>query len=133
VLEKIWLTASMSIVLVSEGTREANRNKIAAHGLSPVLLQRSQEISELYQAWGTPSAVMVRPDGAIGSRVAQGADAIRKLVAWAGSSPGTHVDGGKMNGNGAAAVPTLSYAFRATAGNLAQLLHCLMESVARKT
>jgi peroxiredoxin len=46
-----------------------------------VLLQKDREVAQAYQAHGTPSAVVVRQDGAIGSSLAQGADAIRVLIA----------------------------------------------------
>jgi peroxiredoxin len=54
--------------------------KIAQQGLSRVLLQQKREVAEIYQAWGTPAAVVIRPDGSIGSPPAQGADAIRTVV-----------------------------------------------------
>ena len=49
--------------------------------MTHVLLQKDREVAQAYQAHGTPSAVVVRQDGAIGSSLAQGADAIRVLVA----------------------------------------------------
>jgi len=58
-----------------------NRAKSGAHGVTQVLLQHKREVAETYQAWGTPAAVLVRADGALCSPVAQGADAIRALVA----------------------------------------------------
>jgi peroxiredoxin len=73
--------ATLSIALVSEGTAADNRTKTAKQGVSPVLLQRKREVAEIYQSWGTPGAVVIRPDGTIGSPSAQGADAIRALVA----------------------------------------------------
>jgi thiol-disulfide isomerase/thioredoxin len=54
---------------------------VAEHGLTHVLLQRLREVAEAYQAAGTPSAVIVQPDGTVGSPLAAGADAIRALVA----------------------------------------------------
>ncbi len=48
-------------------------------------IQQESEIATAYQAWGTPSAVLVNADGRIGSSVAQGADAIRTL--WARVNP----------------------------------------------
>jgi peroxiredoxin len=74
---------SHSIVIVSNGDKKDNKKKIAAHGLKTILLQRDQELSNAYQAWGTPAALLIEADGSIGSRVAQGADRIRTLVAWA--------------------------------------------------
>ncbi len=74
-------SAKLTIALVSEGTAADNHAKIVEQGLSRVLLQRKREVAEIYQAWGTPSAVVIRADGAIGSPLAQGADAIRAVVA----------------------------------------------------
>jgi hypothetical protein len=42
---------------------------------------------QAYHADGTPSAVVVRPDGTIGSPLAQGAAAIRALVARTAGGP----------------------------------------------
>jgi peroxiredoxin len=77
------LSASLRVALVSEGTAEHNRAKNAVHEVGQVLLQQQREVAEAYQAWGTPAAVVIGPDGAIGSPVVQGADAIRALVAQA--------------------------------------------------
>jgi thiol-disulfide isomerase/thioredoxin len=71
----------MSIALLSRGAVEANRAKATEHGLSHVLLQKDREVAQAYQANGTPSAVIVRPDGTIGSPVSAGAEAIKTLVA----------------------------------------------------
>ena len=70
----------MQVALLSRGTVEANRAKVTEPGVTQVLLQKDREVAEAYQAYGTPSAVLVRQDGTIGSPVAQGADAIRALV-----------------------------------------------------
>jgi peroxiredoxin len=55
----------------------------AADGLGWALLQDEREVSDEYEAHGTPTAVVVGPDGRIASRVVGGADAIRELVAYA--------------------------------------------------
>lgn len=44
------------------------------------LLQVRGELAQAYDCWGTPCAVLVNPDGRIGSAAAQGAAAIRALV-----------------------------------------------------
>jgi peroxiredoxin len=72
--------ANVVVALISRGTAEANRSKATEQKLTHVLLQRDREIAEAYQASGTPSAVLVRRDGTIGSPVAAGADAIRALI-----------------------------------------------------
>jgi len=68
------------VALISRGTVEANRPKVSEYGLRHVLLQTDREVAQAYQASGTPSAVVVRRDGTIGSPLAQGADAIRALL-----------------------------------------------------
>jgi peroxiredoxin/uncharacterized membrane protein YphA (DoxX/SURF4 family) len=72
--------AKLQVALISRGTVEANRAKVTEPGVTNVLLQKDREIAEAYKAYGTPSAVLVRQDGTIGSPVAQGADAIRALI-----------------------------------------------------
>jgi thiol-disulfide isomerase/thioredoxin len=78
-----WARAHADVAaatLVSRGTAEANRAKAAEHGLAPVLLQRDYEVATTYRALMTPSAVLVRPDGTVGSDVHAGADQIRALL-----------------------------------------------------
>jgi peroxiredoxin/uncharacterized membrane protein YphA (DoxX/SURF4 family) len=72
----------LTMPVVTDGTVEENRKKLDQHGLNTTLvLQRGTQISKQYHAYGTPSAVLVRVDGTIGSPVAGGADAIRRLLA----------------------------------------------------
>jgi methylamine dehydrogenase accessory protein MauD len=95
---------TVTLALVSQGTAETNRAEVTEHGLTHVLLQRDYEVLQAYQAGGTPSAVLVRPDGAIGSPVATGADAIRALVARAARLPiPLPMAAGSGSRNGAAA------------------------------
>ena len=77
----------LTVTLISRGTPEENRTKSAEHGLTSVLLQGDWEVSEAYQVAGTPSAVIVEPDGKVGSPVAAGPEAIRSLVARTGGEP----------------------------------------------
>jgi thiol-disulfide isomerase/thioredoxin len=76
-----------TIVLVSRGDLGENRAKAEEHGLRNVLLQEDWGVSEAYKGGGTPSAVLVRPDGTIGSPVAGGAEAIRTLVTQVVEAP----------------------------------------------
>jgi thiol-disulfide isomerase/thioredoxin len=71
----------LSVAVISEGNLADNRSKAKELGL--VLLQMKREVAEAYQAWGTPAAVLIRPDRTIGSAVAQGAEGIRTLFAYA--------------------------------------------------
>lgn len=79
------------IALISRGTARANHQGASKHGLIHVLLQHDREVAEAYQVAGTPGAVLVRPDGTIGSPVAQGAEAIGALIASAVSRPGRYL------------------------------------------
>ena len=73
--------ARLTLALLSSGTSEANSAKASEHGISHVLLQQGREVGEVYRTPEMPNAVFVRPDGTIGSPPAQGAEAIRGLVA----------------------------------------------------
>ena len=83
-------SGKVTLALISRGSAEANRSKTTEHGITQVLLQHDREVTTAYQATGTPSAVLIRPDGTIGSSLAQGADAIRALVAGAIGLPVLH-------------------------------------------
>lgn len=87
-----------SLAVISRGSMEANRSKASEHGIRTLLLQRDREVATAYQVISTPSAVLVRPDGTIGSRVVAGPDAIRWMVdAIVGASPSAPM----RNGHGA--------------------------------
>jgi peroxiredoxin/uncharacterized membrane protein YphA (DoxX/SURF4 family) len=75
--------ATLTVASISRGPPEESRPKSVEHGLTNVLLQRDYEVADAYKAHGTPAAVLVRPDGTIGSPVALGADAIREFVSKA--------------------------------------------------
>jgi thiol-disulfide isomerase/thioredoxin len=87
----------LTIAVISRGDLEANRSKAGQHGVRNVLLQKNREVAESYETRGTPSAVLVRPNGTIGSSVAAGAEAIRGLVATATTAPAVKVP--MANGN----------------------------------
>ncbi|MGB0065109.1 MAG: MauE/DoxX family redox-associated membrane protein [Terracidiphilus sp.] len=70
----------LTIVVVTDGSAAANRAKFEPLGIEHVLIQERREIAEQYQAWGTPAAVLVSPEGTMASYVAQGGDAIRALI-----------------------------------------------------
>lgn len=70
----------LTFALVTRGDVVGNRAKSDEHGIRHVLLQENREVAQAYQASATPSAVLVRPDGAIGSPLVMGAEAIRSLV-----------------------------------------------------
>jgi peroxiredoxin len=73
----------LTLALISRGEVEENKTKAQEHGLSNVLLQKDWEVSESYEVSGTPSAVLVSPDGKVASPVAAGAEGIRNLLSYA--------------------------------------------------
>ncbi len=106
---------TLAIAAITRGTPEANRPKTAEHGLTHVLLQQDREVAAAYQADATPSAVVVRRDGTIGSPVMAGVDAIRSLIARTMGEPAptavvtpTHVPTAHAHAaNGTAAAPVV--------------------------
>jgi len=91
----------LTIVLISRGLPESNRAKSLEHGIMQVLLQKDYEVAEAYKCFGTPGAVLGRPDGQIASVLSQGADPIRALVASALGLPAllNVPSGNALNGN----------------------------------
>ncbi|MBA2277971.1 MAG: redoxin domain-containing protein [Chloroflexia bacterium] len=79
--------ARLKVALISRGSSQANRAKSVEHGVAPVLLQQDREVAKSFLAVGTPSAVVVRQDGTIGSPLAGGSEAIRQLVARTVAAP----------------------------------------------
>jgi peroxiredoxin/uncharacterized membrane protein YphA (DoxX/SURF4 family) len=73
----------LTISLISLGDPGENRTKASEHGLTNVLLQKEREVAEAYRVSGTPSALLVRPEGTIASPVAGGEESIRDLLAYA--------------------------------------------------
>ena len=73
----------LTVLFASDGTFEEVRAEAEELGLDQVLLDENRELYLAYQANGTPSAVLVAPDGTIASWVASGRDWIEQLVAQA--------------------------------------------------
>jgi peroxiredoxin/uncharacterized membrane protein YphA (DoxX/SURF4 family) len=73
----------LTLALISRGEVEENKTKASEHGLKNVLLQKDWEVSESYEVRGTPSAVLIAPDGKVASPVAGGAEGIRGLLSYA--------------------------------------------------
>jgi methylamine dehydrogenase accessory protein MauD len=72
---------TLTVALVSRGDLDDNTAKASEHALTNVLVQDDWEVSDAYEVDGTPSAVLVRPDGTIGSPVRGGEYEIAELVA----------------------------------------------------
>jgi len=76
----------LKISLLSLLSAEENRDWVAKHGVHNILLQDDWEVAEAYRVQGTPSAVVVSPEGTIDSPLGEGADGIGALVAQAGEA-----------------------------------------------
>lgn len=70
----------LTVAIISRGSVADNRAKVSGLGLTTVLLQKDFEVADSFGVTGTPSAVIVRADGTIGSEVRPGPDPIRALV-----------------------------------------------------
>lgn len=80
-LEKLHRRAEVNVLMISRGDAEANRQKVAEHGLTfPVALQRHWEISRAYGIFATPVGYLIDEEGTLATRVAIGADAILNLT-----------------------------------------------------
>ena len=70
----------LSVALVGRGEPEENAISASEHGLTNVLLQEDWEVADAYGVDGTPSAVLVQPDGTIASPVLEGADEVGEFL-----------------------------------------------------
>ena len=71
----------LAVVFASDGPREEVLAEAEEHDLEHVVLDESRYLYDAFKANGTPSAVLIRQDGTIGSWVASGRDWIEHLVA----------------------------------------------------
>jgi peroxiredoxin len=77
----------LPVLMVSRGDAEANRVKVAEHGLTlPVVLQRQWEISREYGTFATPVAYLIDAAGVIAADVAMGVEPILALMSGAAAS-----------------------------------------------
>jgi thiol-disulfide isomerase/thioredoxin len=104
-------SGDLKVVPISRGTPSANRREMQRTPLRDVGLQKDGEVATAFEIKGTPSAVLIAPDGRIASPIAAGPDAIRELVARApriaemrASSASTAAG---TNGNGEHAIVTV--------------------------
>ena len=70
----------LTVALVSRGESEENAMSASEHDLTNVLLQEDWEISDAYGVDGTPSAVLVKPDGTIASPLLEGANEVGEFL-----------------------------------------------------
>jgi thiol-disulfide isomerase/thioredoxin len=94
----------LTVAMATEGDLVVAAAEAQAHGLERVLADDDLKLYGLFEASGTPSAVMIGPDATIASFVATGADAIEALVADALADAPEHEQQGLPLG---APAPTL--------------------------
>ena len=61
------LADRLTVAVISQGTAAENRPAAEEHGIANLLLQEDLEVMSAYRVRATPSALVVTPDGAIGS------------------------------------------------------------------
>jgi thiol-disulfide isomerase/thioredoxin len=73
----------LTLAVLTRGTTDDNRAKIAEHGIANVCLDDRLAVYKAYAANGTPGAVLIDIDGRIASPIAAGPTPIAELVAAA--------------------------------------------------
>ena len=86
-------TDAPAFALVSDGNEEAIRTEAELHDLDRVLIDEELAVYGDYEANGTPSAVLVSPNGRIASWVASGPGHIARLVGHAVAAPTDEEEG----------------------------------------
>lgn len=70
----------LSVIFVSDGSADEVRAEAEEHELETVVVDEGNRLYEAFQANGTPSAVLIAPDGTIGSWVTPGSERIEQLA-----------------------------------------------------
>lgn len=73
--------AALTVTVIARGGWGANLDRSTEHAITNYLMQNDSEVSSTYLVSGTPSAVLVAPNGEIASRLAEGITAVRDLAA----------------------------------------------------
>ena len=74
------LSEKVEFVFISSGTAQANAEKFGDGRPKQILLQEDKEVSALFHAKWTPTAVFVNADGIMASHLAVGDEGLRDLV-----------------------------------------------------
>lgn len=74
------LNDKVNFVFISSGKAEENSDKFTGVNPKQILLQNDREVSMLFGALWTPTALLINADGTIASHTAAGDAAIRELV-----------------------------------------------------
>ncbi|MFN0156199.1 MAG: MauE/DoxX family redox-associated membrane protein [Gaiella sp.] len=70
----------LTVAVASGGEPDAIRGQEAEHGLAAMMVDSDLALAEAYLTAGTPSAVLIAPDGTVASYIAAGAEEIEALV-----------------------------------------------------
>ena len=70
----------LTLIMITQGTVEENRAKIAGYGVTHLLLQENKEVADSFKVRGTPSGVAIRYDGGTYGKLAEGEDDINALL-----------------------------------------------------
>ena len=81
----------LTVAVASDGSPEAVSAEAHRFGLDHVLVDTGAQLYRAFEASGTPSAVLVAPDGAVASRIVSGSDAIEAMVADVLDAPGVPI------------------------------------------
>jgi thioredoxin-related protein len=81
----------LTIALLSHGRLTDNEAKAIEYGISNLIVEKDHDVAGKYQALGTPTAVLIRKDGTIGSPALGGADRIRELIRYKGWTEAGHL------------------------------------------
>lgn len=74
------LDLELTVVLISRGSVERNREEADRLGLDRILIQEDDEVATSFRYEGTPGAVLIAANGLIASHLVSGADLVRGLV-----------------------------------------------------
>lgn len=77
---QVSLARDLPVHVVVNGERSQIRELAAEHGLANVIVQADNAVSKRFGIAGTPAAVIVNPERAMGSRPAMGVAAIEELI-----------------------------------------------------
>jgi methylamine utilization protein MauE/AhpC/TSA family protein len=83
--------SQLRMAVVSRSSDHTIRRMAERDDIRDVLLQQDGEIADMYAVTGTPAAVLIHPDGTIGSSVKVGREEIEALVRLAAESGEAHV------------------------------------------
>ncbi len=87
------MSAARPIVAVVHGERSVIAEKFAGAGFAAVLVDAGAAVSDRFGVVGTPSAVLINPEGTIGSVFAQGRAEVARLVSHDRTASFALVDG----------------------------------------